>query len=1107
MIKFSTAAALRASASGLALYAALGAMPVYAQNEAPAAEGGDASDETIVVEGFRQSLQNAQSRKKQADTIVDSVTAEDIGALPDRSVTETLQRIPGISINRFAAGVDPDHFSVEGSGVVVRGLTYVRSEFNGREAFTANNGRALGFADVPSELLGGVDVFKSPSADRIEGGIAGVVNLRTRLPFDKKGLVIAGSLEANYGDFAKKESPTGAIVISNTWDTGIGEIGLLGSFSYSQLFSRADRFQVSSFRVRPIYSNGTRTDVVPFTGATQRGEGLFPRGAVLGTQEFDRERYGYAAAAQWRSNDGDMEATFQFLRSDARQSWTEFTSEIATDNVASNGDSRAVAGTSILFDDSGLFSSGVITGPTGWRDDRQVDGSLRTPILGLQSNNIRRDEQDRSVTSDYAFNYKWDVSDRFSLNVDYQHVDSFLKKRDNTLWTSTYQDASIQLNGSKLPTVAFQPPQNCTVIPCPGTPGSAGGTVFFNDDDEYPAYFTGTHRSFSDPFNSFYRAAMDHFEDSDGNSDALRIDGELSFPEDGFLKSVRMGARLADRDQTARFSIYNWGVLSEQWGNRGPVWLDEPVDGIQGGTGGTAPQGYQEFCFDNFYRGATANPLNGSCRLFYSGNTVSDYDAYAQYAKQIVREWQGAPGSGGGGGWLPLAERAGVVAGTPYLPGEINSVSEKNFAYYLMARYGHEFASGVKLSGNVGVRYTTTTRDSQGVRQYAASGFATDASCTTQLAQALASAQSTNTPAQISAFCAVSPAQRQAARNFLNNATVESTVNLDYEYFLPSFNAKLELGDGIQLRAAYFAGVAPPEFGYVRNFFPVNLDTVTDVDANGSAIVPTISPNGTINSAGARFQSTFNAGNPTLKPTTSDNFDLTAEWYFSDVGQLTVSAFYKRLKGVLTNDIRRVDISNNGSTFEAVITTPVNSTDTGKIKGVEISYQQVFDFLPGFLKGLGVQANYTYVDSSGVPQSTLSATDPDVAAGRQPTIAGDEFPLQGLSKHQFNITPFIDIGPVSARASYNWRSRYLLTLRDVITPFDPIFQEKYGQLDASITWSITDQIKVGIQGVNLLNSTTRTTAAVLDQNDEVRFVPRGWYTNDRRYTAILRFNF
>jgi len=84
-----------------------------------------------------------------------------------------LQRVPGISISRFAAGDDPDHFSVEGSGVVIRGLDYVRSEFNGRDAFSANNGRALGFQDVPPELVGGVDVFKNQTADMIEGGISG----------------------------------------------------------------------------------------------------------------------------------------------------------------------------------------------------------------------------------------------------------------------------------------------------------------------------------------------------------------------------------------------------------------------------------------------------------------------------------------------------------------------------------------------------------------------------------------------------------------------------------------------------------------------------------------------------------------------------------------------------------------------------------------------------------------------------------------------------------------------------------------------------------------------------------------------------------------------
>jgi outer membrane receptor protein involved in Fe transport len=119
----------------------------------------DGAIEEIVTRGVRKSLESAQALKQFSSVIVDSVTAEDIGALPDRSVTETLQRIPGVAISRFAAGRDPDHFSVEGSGVVVRGLTYVRSEVNGRDSFTANNGRALSFADVPPELLIGVDVF------------------------------------------------------------------------------------------------------------------------------------------------------------------------------------------------------------------------------------------------------------------------------------------------------------------------------------------------------------------------------------------------------------------------------------------------------------------------------------------------------------------------------------------------------------------------------------------------------------------------------------------------------------------------------------------------------------------------------------------------------------------------------------------------------------------------------------------------------------------------------------------------------------------------------------------------------------------------------------
>src|SRR5215831_13535006 len=138
----------RGSVSAIALGAIAISSPVVNAQDANKKE--DATDlQEVVVTGIRSSLESSQEIKKSAEVFVDSVTAEDIGAMPDRSVTEVLQRIPGVAINRFAGSNDPDHFSIEGSGVVVRGLNQVRSELNGRDTFSANNGRFLSFADVP----------------------------------------------------------------------------------------------------------------------------------------------------------------------------------------------------------------------------------------------------------------------------------------------------------------------------------------------------------------------------------------------------------------------------------------------------------------------------------------------------------------------------------------------------------------------------------------------------------------------------------------------------------------------------------------------------------------------------------------------------------------------------------------------------------------------------------------------------------------------------------------------------------------------------------------------------------------------------------------------
>ena len=1043
-------------------------------------------ENVITVTGIRGSLQRSQDIRRRSEVVVDSVSAEDISALPDRSVTEAIQRIPGVAIDRFAAGRDPDHFSTEGSGVVVRGLTYVRSELNGRDTFTANNGRGLSFSDVPSELLGGVDVFKSPSAEMIEGGIAGTVNLRTRRPFDSPGMVLAGSLEGNYGDLRNEFSPTFSVLASNRWDTSIGEFGLLGSFTYSQLRFRSDALQISNFGERTLYSNG---DVIPSAGATALGTVYLPRGAVMRTQDTDRERYGYSAAAQWRSPDRSILATLQFLRSDSRESWNERAIEIATDNVTSNGDSRAVPGTTLKFDEDGVFDNGFITGPTGWRDDQNNtaawggNGDVRTPRYGLQSNNQRRAQESQFITSDISANVQWEVSNNFALRFDYQHVNSTVEQLDATLWTSSFQNVFIDMNGDDIPTVRFRTPEVCsgpaTNSPCTDLAGGAS--------DQDPSYFGigpggVRHDSFTDPYNTFYRNIMDHIEDSEGSSDAFRVDAEYSFPEESWLTSIRAGARHARRENIARFSTYNWGVLSEIWGGRGPVWLDDPIDGNPNTNGGTPATGaYEVFAFPDFMRGRAGDPTIGDPRLFYAGDPL-DYAGLTEFGLRVGDEWRARLVNGCPQNWVPLAMRCGVVEGTPFLPGEINPVEETNYAGYAMLRFGNELSNGVRISGNAGVRYTNTERVATGTQSFNLVTFSTEQQCANPTPRPDGSIPPP-TP-----FCALPADVRAQARAFANGTIEERAADIQYEYWLPSVNLKAELGGGVQLRFAFYNGIAPPDFGLTRNFANLTLAAnQTDIEAgNGRPIIRT------------------NVGNPFLRPIESTNFDLAFEWYFGRVGQLTVSAFYKELTGVLTNGVERRPFTNNGATFEGIVTTPVNSTESGRIQGFEIGYQQTYDFLPGFLSHFGINATYTYVDSSGVSQSTLSETDPDVAAGNQSNVDTSFLPLQGLSRHTINFTPFYENGPFSARLSYNWRSRFLLTTRDVIVPFAPIFNEPTGQLDGSIFYSISPNIRVGIQAVNILNEVTRTSQVLEADENGLLTAPRSWFMNDRRFSAIIR---
>ncbi|HEY8878495.1 MAG TPA: TonB-dependent receptor [Roseateles sp.] len=369
--------------------------------------------DTVTVSGRRAAIQSAQKIKQEADEIVDSVNADDIGKLPDKSVTEVLQRIVGVTIDRTMAKGDPEHYSVEGSGVNVRGLFYVRSEVNGRDTFSANGGRALNFEDVPPELMAGVDVYKNPSAEQVEGAVGGLVNLRTALPFDYNGLKASVTLGGNYNDLQGKWSPAASGLISNRWKTDAGEFGALLSLARSKTTTRTDLWQVE-----PYYNiDGTH---------------WAPKGAQWRDSNFDRTRDGAYGALQWKKD--DVSSSLTFFESKYRMHWDE--NALFSQNTPAN----LKFSSDTTYGPSGAMLTGTLTDPT--------DGGVN---FGADTRYMTRD----SRTRDLGWNLKWKASDRWSFSTDLQIVKSKTNAFDSTVATGLLMPKeTLDLTGST-PRVVF----------------------------------------------------------------------------------------------------------------------------------------------------------------------------------------------------------------------------------------------------------------------------------------------------------------------------------------------------------------------------------------------------------------------------------------------------------------------------------------------------------------------------------------------------------------------------------------------------------------------------------------------------------------------------
>ncbi|WP_447756081.1 TonB-dependent receptor [Sphingopyxis fribergensis] len=1044
-------------------------LPAAAQESAAPAATSEENPNDIIVMGIRKNLESAQNRKRNADTVVDSITAEDIGSFPDKSVAEALQRVPGITVVRFAGTDDTAHFSAEPSGIIVRGLSQVRPEFNGRDTFSANSSRGLSWQDISPELLGGIDTYKNQTAEMIEGGIAGTVNLRTRLPFNSDGRLISFSIKNTYGDIAKKSTPEISGILSNRWQTGIGEIGVLINGAYAHSVTASQGVQFDRMAI--------------FDGVFGAGKQYIPSGIFMRDNEYDRKRYGVAGALQWRSNDGDMELTAQFNRSQYNNSWREYALYSSAFSIYGQPSDYLVTDPTLVnpgtgrdpfaFDSDGNFLSGWWSAPRpyvgegndnlglGVNEDGEAffnrcygwEGCVpqqRAPQVDTAANALRN----KQITQDFGVNFRWDVSDRLRVTLDGQYVDASVSNYNASVTARTFADTFVDLTG-KYPRLEFLPNQAENINL------SNGGL--------------------NNPNNYFYYAVTDHTEDSDGKEVAFRADVEYDV-DSGWLDAIKVGARYSDRDQTVRWGAYNWANISNTW------------------TFTQAPY----FNIDRSVYPAGSNQLHTFDGGFFDGNRIN-HNSFAFFNMDMLENREqlaaalGRP-SIGVGDYYPVCSGAGYRAGETveksygcYLPSEIHKVSERTMAAYAMAKFGGDSLTigGIPVSGNIGVRLIWTRNDTVGATTLPVPFTASGLDC-----------QRGTDPGPpprptASSGCVVT----QQEIDFGNGATVPDTTKVNHFHALPSLNIKFDLTDKLVSRFAYSRAMSRPDFGLLRNFLTINRLTPNLNDFSDDNV--TRDPQG--NAIAYDWQYTGQSGNPGLKPITADQFDLTLEYYFGQSSSFTATGFYKKFYDYIQSGSFLLDITNNGVTEEVRVSRPFNGKGAS-IYGAEVAFQTFFDFLPAPLDGFGVQANYTYVKNNGIETSNLTnETGAGTSGGgiSYDTSAVKPNALEGISKHSYNLVGMYEKGILSARVAYNWRSKYLVTSIDCCVGL-PIWQKDTAFMDASIRLRAAANIELVLEGTNLLGTDT----VLYQQVDSDGLLkPNAWFKNDRRYQVGVRLSF
>lgn len=499
--------ALLSGASLVAVGLMLSAAPANAQEM-----------ETVTVTGIRASLQSAQAIKENSNQVVDSITAVDIGALPDRNVADALQRIPGVTLQRTDQQRDPVRFGGTGSTVFIRGLSWSQALTNGRDVFSATNGRGLSFADVSADLLSGVDVYKNPTADQIEGSVGGTIDLKTRKPFDQDGQLIAVSGDITYALMNDRGTASGNALYSNRFNTKIGEIGAMVSVDWQDQRNRTNAISKSEYYCVDFDGVDSTGAAIAVDSTACKNESLtnsagkLQKGYVPGalgprTLDWQQQRFATDVVLQWRPSD-KLEFTIEGLNAISNPNDKEHTVlyyPTKEGPTATNG---------YQFDSNGTWYAGKFD--SNWT---QFD---------------TRVTKNHNRTSDVSLNVKYTPTSQLTLTADVQAVESVATVYSMTAFISGSMPggvASWDFSGG-LPKVSFS--------------NSTQPAVTNYGPDAY----------------------MDHFENNAAHALSYRGDAHYDFAGTGlggWVKSIQAGFRGENKLSVTRATGYGWEGSGFWW--------------------------------------------------------------------------------------------------------------------------------------------------------------------------------------------------------------------------------------------------------------------------------------------------------------------------------------------------------------------------------------------------------------------------------------------------------------------------------------------------------------------------------------------------------------